>query len=60
LTAVKGDFPAETKARAVVILARTDSKEGCLASLGVLGKLEEMKSTAAKSAVDGFLASPKL
>ena len=60
LTAVKGDFPAETKASAVAILARTDSKEGCLASLGVLGKLEEMKIAAAKSAVDGFLASPKL
>lgn len=60
LTAVNGDFPAETKARAVAILARTDSKEGCLASLGVLGKLEEMKITAAKSAVDGFLGSPKL
>ncbi len=60
VTAVKGDFPAETTARAVAILAKTDSKEGCLASLAVLGKLKEMDNAVAKSAVDGFLGSPKL
>ena len=66
ITAVKGGFPVETVASAVAILARTDSGEGCLASLGVLGNLNAMKGSAdkgsrlAKAAVDAFFNSRKL
>ncbi len=60
LTALKGDFPPETMVRAVIILAKTDSKEGCLASLAAMENLRAIKNSAAKNAMDAFLNSPKL
>ncbi|NQX00224.1 c-type cytochrome, partial [bacterium] len=49
-----------TIAQAVTILSKTDSKDGCLASLRVLGKLQHAKKDAAKNAVTAFLGAPKL
>ncbi len=62
ITAARGDWPAPTLAKAVAILAKSDSKEGCLASLAAIDKLAKMKDAdkqrdLAKSA---FLGAPKL
>ena len=62
IKATQGDLPALTIASAVGTLAKTDSKEGCLASLAAIDKLSEMKGAdkpynAARTA---FLAAPKL
>lgn len=60
--AAQSDLPAVTIASAVVTLAKTDSKEGCLATLAAIDKLSKTKGAdksynAAKTA---FLTAPKL
>jgi putative membrane-bound dehydrogenase-like protein len=61
IAALKEPSSDLTKARAVVVLSKTDSKEACLASLGVLARLNEIKGTeAAKNAITAFLTAPKL
>ena len=66
IAALKDGSSERTIAQAVTVLSKTDSKDGCLASLGVLGKLDEMKDAAGKpvdyasKAVTAFLNAPKL
>ncbi len=66
IAALKDGRSGRTTAQAVTVLSKTDSKEGCLASLAVLGKLDEMKDAAgkpvdyARKAVTAFLNAPKL
>ena len=61
ITALKEGSTDRTMAQAVAILSKTDSKEGCVASLGVLGKLDEIKKQDfAKNALTAFLNAPKL
>ncbi|MEO5914484.1 MAG: ThuA domain-containing protein [Luteolibacter sp.] len=62
VTAVQGDLSALTISKAVAILAKTDSKEGCVASLGALAKLSEMKGSEKQLdfAKVAFLGAPKL
>ncbi|MES2920307.1 MAG: hypothetical protein V4819_02095 [Verrucomicrobiota bacterium] len=62
IKAAQGRLPAETISSAVATLSKTDSKEGCLASLAAIDRLSRMKDAgkpynAAKAA---FLAAPKL
>jgi putative membrane-bound dehydrogenase-like protein len=62
IDAAKADGPPEMIAQAVVTLSKTDSKEGCTASLAALGRLSAMKG-ADKSrdlAKAAFLSSQKL
>ncbi len=62
ITAASGDWPAPTISQAVIILAKTDSKEGCLASLGALDKLAKAKDAdkQLELAKTAFLTAPKL
>jgi putative membrane-bound dehydrogenase-like protein len=62
VTAATGDFPAETIASAVITLAKTDSKEGFLASLQAIHKLAPTRSAekSLASARAAFLGAPKL
>ena len=61
ISALKEPSSALTKAQAVVVLSKTDSKEGCLASLAALGGLNESKKPdSGKNAVTAFLTAPKL
>ncbi len=62
IAAVRGDWPPATISKAVVILAKTDSKDGCVASLDGLVKLASTKDAGKdlKLASTAFLASPKL
>jgi putative heme-binding domain-containing protein len=62
IAASKGDFPAETIAQSVIILSKTDSKDGCLASLAALARLESMKDADKQRELveKAFLTSPKL
>lgn len=62
ITAAKGDWPAQTIALAVGTLAKTDSKEGCIASLGAIAKLSGMKDAdkPRDTARNAFLSSQKL
>ncbi|GAA5126230.1 discoidin domain-containing protein [Luteolibacter yonseiensis] len=62
IDALKADQPARTVSQAVILLAKTDSKEGCIASLGAIGRLHAAKDAdkprdLAKAA---FLSSQKL
>lgn len=61
LKALKSE-DADTVARAIAVLAKTDSNEGCVASLDALGRLAANDRTAKQleSARKAFLASPKL
>ena len=62
ITAAQGDWPAPTLAQAVATLAKTDSKAGCLASLGAIEKLGKMEGADKHrdAARNAFLAAPKL
>ncbi len=62
IVAVRGDWPSATISKAVIILAKTDSKEGCIATLDGLVKLAAAKDAGKdlKAASTAFLASPKL
>ena len=62
IQAAQSDFPALTISNAVVTLATTDSKDGCLVSLAAIDKLSKTKG-AEKSyhlARNAFLTAPKL
>lgn len=61
ISALKAGSPDQTVALAVTALSKTDSKEGILASLAVLEKLNGLKGRDyAKKAVTAFLNAPKL
>ncbi len=62
IQAAEGDFPALTVSSAVAALAKTDSKEGCLASLAAIDKLSKAKGEekAYNVAKTAFLTAPKL
>ncbi len=62
IQAAQGDWPAQTLARAVTTLAKTDSKDGCLASLHALDKLGSMKGEEKQRdlAKAAFFSAPKL
>lgn len=61
IAALNEPSSALRKTQAVVVLSKNDSKEGCLASLGVLGGLDESKKPdSGKNAVTAFLTAPKL
>lgn len=62
ISATKGDWPARTIAQAVATLAKTDSKEGCIASLGAIANLSDMKDAdrPRDGARNAFLSSQKL
>ncbi|MBC7980429.1 MAG: c-type cytochrome [Armatimonadetes bacterium] len=62
LTALRGDWPPATLSLAVATLAKTDSKEACLASIDALEKLATTKDAgnAADGAKTAFLTAPKL
>ena len=63
IQALQGDFPAATLASAVTVLVtKTDSKEGCLASLATLERLSKMTDAGKEfeAAKVAFLTSPKL
>ncbi|MES2440417.1 MAG: ThuA domain-containing protein [Verrucomicrobiota bacterium] len=62
ISATQGDLPARTIARAITILSKTDSKDGCLASLSALAKLDQMADSdrPLEFAQKAFLAAPKL
>lgn len=61
ISALKAGSSDQTIALAVTALSKTDSKEGCLASLAVLGKLNALQDgDFAKKAVSWFLNTPKL
>ncbi len=60
--AAQSDLPAVTIASAVATLVKTDSKEGCLASLAAIDKLSKTKGAGKPfdTAKTAFLAAPKL
>ena len=62
IQAAQSDFPALTSSQAVVTLAITDSKEGCLASLAAIDKLSNTKGAEKlyNVAKNTFLTAPKL
>ncbi len=61
ISSLKEGSPDQTVALAVIALSKTDSKEGILASLAVLEKLNGLKGKDyAKKAVTAFLNAPKL
>jgi len=61
ITALKGDYPEATVARAIGALAKTDSDEGCLASLAGLERLRQGKDAKSyESARREFMTSKKL
>lgn len=64
VSALKGDYPSATMARAIGALSKTDSDEGCTASLAALEKLRQAKDAGAGKAYEGarreFLTSKKL
>ncbi len=62
IQAAQSDFPALTISSAVVTLAITDSKEGCLASLAAIDKLSNAKDAEKpyNLARNAFLTAPKL
>jgi putative membrane-bound dehydrogenase-like protein len=62
IAAAKGDFPPKTLALAVAGLAKTDSKEGCAASLEALVKLSTGKKEGNHHELAGkaFLTAQKL
>lgn len=61
ISALKDGSSGQTLALAVTALSKTDSKDGCLASLAVLEKLKALQDQDfAKKAVTSFLNAPKL
>ena len=62
IQAVKSDGPPEMIAKAVTVLSKTDSADGCVASLVALGKLHQTKGAekTAELARKVFLEAPKL
>lgn len=62
IAATRGEWPAATIALAVSALAKTDSKEGCLASLEALARLSKMEKSSRylELAKTAFLSAPKL
>lgn len=62
VSAARGEYPAETLAKAVATLAKTDSKDGCTASLAALARLSKMKDAgkAFESARRSFMGAQKL
>ncbi len=62
IAAVKGDYPPKTLAQAVMVLAKTDSKEGCAASLEALVRLSAVTKDGneIELASKAFLTAEKL
>jgi putative heme-binding domain-containing protein len=62
ISAARGDWPTRTLAQAVETLAKTDSAEGCLASLAAIDKLANTKDADKHrdSARNALLGAPKL
>ncbi|MEO5711917.1 MAG: c-type cytochrome [Luteolibacter sp.] len=62
IQAVKSDGPPEMIAKAISVLSKTDSADGCVASLAALEKLNQTKGADKLAEIAGkmFLEAPKL